>query len=114
MTSFTTSSSSSSPLNNIYSSWRVICVFFIGVLLINSCIAIRPMEDDVSKMVLKYYQKKGRSLYNGLIFTRLPKGDPVPPSGPSKGHNKSSFQCRTKAWPWISSSLNTHKGRSKD
>lgn len=79
-------------MKNLYSSWRVIFVLFIGILLVNSSVAVRPerktMEGDVSKMVLKNYQEKGRLPHDGLIFTRLPKGDPVPPSGPSHGHNK--------------------------
>ncbi|KAG8382952.1 hypothetical protein BUALT_Bualt05G0133500 [Buddleja alternifolia] len=43
-------------------------------------------ENDVAAMTLKYFQEKGK-LADGLFFTRLPKGVPIPPSAPSKRHN---------------------------
>ncbi|KAI3452975.1 hypothetical protein Pfo_009638, partial [Paulownia fortunei] len=83
----------------LISSWRkIISVVFIGFFLLNSCVAIRPgrtmmmvmKENDVSAMALKYFQENKEKLpADGLYFTRLPKGVPIPPSGPSKRHNSS-------------------------
>ncbi|KAL8518326.1 hypothetical protein ACS0TY_009626 [Phlomoides rotata] len=85
-------------------SWRRInlcLIFSICFFLMNSsisCIDARPGrmmivkeddDDDASSMALKYFQEKEKSRYDGLYFTKLPKGVPIPPSGPSPRHNSS-------------------------
>lgn len=46
------------------------------------------MGDDVTVMALKNYLQKEKLLPGGLYFTKLPKGVPIPPSGPSNRHNE--------------------------
>lgn len=88
------SSSSSSGF-----SWRnLVCVCFVVIVLSNIlsgglCSAARPMrEKKDSEMtmspleVLKIYQEKMQR-NRGMVFNVLPKGIPIPPSGPSKRHN---------------------------
>lgn len=74
------------------------CVCFVVIVLSNIlsgglCSAARPMrekEDSVMMMnpleVLKIYQEKMQR-NRGMVFNVLPKGIPIPPSGPSKRHN---------------------------
>ncbi|KAI3467154.1 hypothetical protein Pfo_023817 [Paulownia fortunei] len=98
MASSSSSSSCSSFSKTLISPWRMKLSLFILVFLLmntlNSCIAIRPgrmmiiKEDDASVMALKYFQEKEK-FPHGLYFSKLPKGVPIPPSGPSKRHNSS-------------------------
>ncbi|KAK4399900.1 hypothetical protein Sango_1096100 [Sesamum angolense] len=81
-------------------SWKTLVSLTLLVLLFlsDSCIATRPGRtmmtvtvkdevDHVSAMALKYFQEKQRVAADGLYFTRLPKGVPIPPSAPSNRHN---------------------------
>ncbi|KAL0408812.1 UNVERIFIED_CONTAM: hypothetical protein Sradi_1815600 [Sesamum radiatum] len=81
-----------------FSSKTLISITILVLFLSDSCIATRPgrtmmmmtvkdQVDDVSAMALKYFQDKEKLAADGLYFTRLPKGVPIPPSGPSNRHN---------------------------
>ncbi|KAM7464390.1 hypothetical protein LguiA_032511 [Lonicera macranthoides] len=79
-------SSSSKPL---HFSWHVFSILFLAFLLLSSSAATRPgrtlMEDSVTAVLR--HQLKERSRFQGMVFNVLPKGTPIPPSGPSKRHN---------------------------
>ncbi|KAL1564904.1 putative membrane lipoprotein [Salvia divinorum] len=92
------SSPSSSSFRTLRRSSRMnLSVIFIALLLINtwsSCTAARPgrsiltvKERDHSSMALNYFQEKEKLRNEGLYFSKLPKGVPIPPSAPSKRHN---------------------------
>lgn len=80
-------------------SWRRInlSLILMGFLVMNSSISridARPgrmmidvKEGGASFIALKYFQEKEKFRYDGLYFTKLPKGVPIPPSGPSPRHN---------------------------
>jgi hypothetical protein len=83
-------------------------VLFIIFLLVNSCSATRPgatlmRDEDMSKK--SEYIKPHRRLYEtsfrhqNHIFNFLPKGAPIPPSGPSKKHN--SIENWATCSPWF-------------
>ncbi|KAJ0095110.1 hypothetical protein Patl1_16529 [Pistacia atlantica] len=59
-------------------------VFLILVLIIGSCSAIRPHPTMFAGNFIKY--ETGFEIQD-RIFNFLPKGTPIPPSGPSKRHN---------------------------
>ncbi|KAJ6987935.1 hypothetical protein D5086_016407 [Populus alba] len=72
-------------------------VLFIIFLLVNSSSATRPgatvMRDEDMSKKSEYVKPQYRRLYEtsfrhqNHIFNFLPKGVPIPPSGPSKKHN---------------------------
>ncbi|CAK9155789.1 unnamed protein product [Ilex paraguariensis] len=89
------SSSSSKP---IHLSWHLFYILSFLFLLIGSCLATRTGKmmmvevDGVSEMWpenLTDYPRKTENVYPypRLLLNKLPKGVPIPPSGPSKGHN---------------------------
>ncbi|KAI5678700.1 hypothetical protein M9H77_09650 [Catharanthus roseus] len=81
------------------SSWRIFYICFIAFILLNgSCFESRPVavEKKGSSAVtvtvtplelLKIYQENHKHRKGFMVFNVLPKGTPVPPSGPSKRHN---------------------------
>lgn len=83
MASFSSYSSSSS--------FRTL--IFIALILINtwsSCIGraiLIVKESDHSSLASNYFQEKAKRRSEELYFAKLPKGVPIPPSGPSKNHN---------------------------
>ncbi|KAL3654363.1 hypothetical protein CASFOL_004044 [Castilleja foliolosa] len=93
--------SSSSYWLTLISLWKInFALIFIFILLIstlNCCNAIRVRrakiveDDDVSLIKkLEYFAENEKvTADHGLYFTMLPKGVPIPPSAPSKGHNSS-------------------------
>ncbi|CAL1408339.1 unnamed protein product [Linum trigynum] len=84
-----TSSSCSSP---VYAG-AAITLF----LLVASCSATRPgavlimkegpQSPDGRKLYLTAFQYEGQAAAAAAAFNFLPKGVPIPPSGPSKRHN---------------------------
>ncbi|KAG6398964.1 hypothetical protein SASPL_140436 [Salvia splendens] len=69
-------------------------LFVVALVLLSSGVdASRPgrmmatmtvmKEEDVSAMALKYLRENEEKLF----FARLPKGVPIPPTGPSHRHN---------------------------
>ncbi|KAJ6899403.1 hypothetical protein NC652_025769 [Populus alba x Populus x berolinensis] len=75
----------------------ITCLLFIIFLLVTSCSATRPgatlMGDVKDTLKESENAKPYRRLYEtsfghrNHVFNFLPKGVPVPPSGPSKRHN---------------------------
>ncbi|KAJ6721072.1 PROTEIN IDA-LIKE 5 [Salix viminalis] len=96
MTSLSSSSSSSSSQAKHLSFINITCLLFIIFLLVSSCSATRPgatlmghrdtsKESENVKPYRRLYETSFR--HRNHIFNFLPKGVPVPPSGPSKRHN---------------------------
>ncbi|GLU04807.1 hypothetical protein SLE2022_219380 [Rubroshorea leprosula] len=82
---------SSSKFNHNSCSFNLLSVLFIALLLVASTSATRPgtmmnLNEDVS---MGGYKKdlKTSFEYRGKLFNFFPKWVPIPPSGPSKGHN---------------------------
>jgi len=66
-----------------------LAILLVYLLLVGSCTAIRTgatMRLNESSELLRPKQQP-RFPYRGLVFNFLPKGVPIPPSGPSKRHN---------------------------
>ncbi|WOH07752.1 hypothetical protein DCAR_0727185 [Daucus carota subsp. sativus] len=76
-----------------YISWKLLSIFCILILSTSPCTATRPgrMMMTTTKEVLpeiipenmKHYQPR----YQGLVSSKLPKGDNHPRPGPSKRHH---------------------------
>lgn len=65
-------------------------ILLVYLLLVGSCTAIRTgatMRLNEGSELLRRKQQQPRFPYKGLVFNFLPKGVPIPPSGPSKRHN---------------------------
>ncbi|CAN4124727.1 unnamed protein product [Withania somnifera] len=79
----------------LYSSMKLICLILaISQLLVGYGVEARlgrmMMEENsriFSSQHLKVYNKENAYKIENLLFTRLPKGVPIPPSAPSKRHN---------------------------
>ncbi|KDP29345.1 hypothetical protein JCGZ_18266 [Jatropha curcas] len=78
------------------SSCKIIYLLFYFLLLLSSCMAARPgvtlmvdkrvfMPSENKKSNRKLYETS--FFYGNRMFNYLPKGVPIPPSGPSKRHN---------------------------
>ncbi|GKV43884.1 hypothetical protein SLEP1_g51130 [Rubroshorea leprosula] len=89
-------SSSSSKFKQ--SSWNFGVLFIILLLASPSC-ATRPgvtmnLGDEVfinlESIGAHKTEQKTSFEYRGHFFNFFPKGDPIPPSGPSKRHNEES------------------------
>ncbi|KAL8531607.1 hypothetical protein ACS0TY_008270 [Phlomoides rotata] len=86
--------------SSLSSKTTILCTLLLIFLVSNSCVnAIRPgrmtmrtmkqLEEDVSAMALRLLRDDKQKLTpaDRLVFTKLPKGVPIPPSAPSKRHN---------------------------
>ncbi|KAF3959200.1 hypothetical protein CMV_015967 [Castanea mollissima] len=71
-------------------------IFFFFLLLVGSCTATRPgvmvmvhRKPSVNSEHMKTLPEKHQTgfRHHDQIFGYFPRGTPVPPSGPSKGHN---------------------------
>lgn len=84
----------------IHLSWHIVCIFSLLIcLVIGHCTATRParsmmtVEEISSSKVAQeisvkhYYYRRRNDHQQGLVLNLLPKGVPIPPSGPSKRHN---------------------------
>lgn len=102
-------SSSSSPSKTIRSPWLIIAAFLLISLAVNSTMARvtmeedegyyamlsshlkpdnnNPLKHDSSATMLSEPIHPKTEAYVDMVFEKLPKGVPVPPSGPSKRHN---------------------------
>ncbi|KAI8024452.1 Protein IDA [Camellia lanceoleosa] len=72
--------------------WKPFYTLFFILLLIGSCIATRPggtMKPEGDSMSPELFKRQQEAGYRrqGMVFNLLPKGTPIPPSGPSKRHN---------------------------
>ncbi|KAJ4710598.1 Protein IDA-LIKE [Melia azedarach] len=88
------SSSSFSVSKSMLRSWKVMYILvLILFLIVGSCSAGRPCsrmlaeESQTQSMRLQKRKYDTGFKYKGMMFNFLPKGTPVPPSGPSKRHN---------------------------
>ncbi|GAY63947.1 hypothetical protein CUMW_229720 [Citrus unshiu] len=77
------SSSSSSKCLHIACK-QIYLLFLIVIVLIGSCEAARP-GTTMDSVNVKLHKTSFR--YKRQRFNFLPKGTPIPPSGPSKRHN---------------------------
>ncbi|KAL6969789.1 hypothetical protein U1Q18_029500 [Sarracenia purpurea var. burkii] len=90
------SSPSSCTSKPLFLSRRLSLVLFLILPLISSCVATRPggmmMPDGGSKEpeCFDHFRQLIGADYRrryGMVFNVLPKGTPIPPSGPSDRHN---------------------------
>lgn len=115
MATFISSSSSSSSARMIFSG-RLLYILFLAFLLFGSSFATRPGRTMVesnkgpasmkSSEILKAYQEKYK-MHKDMVFNSLPKGTPIPPSGPSKRHNL-EISSSTLNWEVCNSLNYTH------
>lgn len=84
---------------NLYVSKKLICLVLVISLLVGYGVEgsrfgrmmMGKKEENSrifsSQVHLKVYKKENSYKIDNLMFTMLPKGIPIPPSGPSKRHN---------------------------
>ena len=108
------SSVTSSSSRSVSFSWRILYISFLIFMLCGSSSASRPGKTMMTKSneasaksleILKAYQQK-YMMHRDMVFNSLPKGVPIPPSGPAKRHN---LEVKNEPGNWEGCSNQHHK-----